>query len=99
MSAMAQEQLPEGPFKSVHLVKLDAAQETQLTGALARFNAAISKAGYANAQYRLYKVAGKQQGPYTHLWEASWSGRADYEKVHNLPVYQDASSFLKELTP
>jgi hypothetical protein len=97
MGAVAQDQPPEGPFKTVHLVTLDAAQEAKLTGTLAQFNAAIAKAGYPNAQYRLYKIAGKQQGPYSHLWEASWSGRAEYEKIHNLPVYQEASSLLKDL--
>jgi hypothetical protein len=98
MGAVAQDQPPEGPFKTVHLVTLDAAQEAKLTGTLAQFNAAIAKAGYPNAQYRLYKIAGKQEGPYSHLWEASWSGRAEYEKIHNLPVYQEASSLLKDLT-
>jgi hypothetical protein len=97
MGAVAQDQPPEGPFKTVHLVTLDAAQEAKLTGTLAQFNAAIAKAGYPNAQYRLYKIAGKQQGPYSHLWEASWSGRAEYEKIHSLPVYQEASSLLKDL--
>ena len=67
MGAVAQDQPPEGPFKTVHLVTLDAAQEAKLTGTLAQFNAAIAKAGYPNAQYRLYKIAGKQQGPYSHL--------------------------------
>ena len=99
MGAVAQEQPPEGPFKTVHLVTLDAAQEAKLTGTLAQFNAAIAKAGYPNAQYRLYKVAGKQQGQYSHLWESSWSGRAEYEKIHNLPVYQQASALLKDLMP
>jgi formylglycine-generating enzyme required for sulfatase activity len=99
MGAVAQEQPPAGPFKAVHLVTLDAAQEAKLTGTLAQFNAAIAKAGYPNAQYRLYKVAGKQQGQYSHLWESSWSGRAEYEKIHNLPVYQQASSLLKDLMP
>ncbi len=98
MGAVAQDQPPEGPFKTVHLVTLDAAQEAKLTGTLAQFNAAIAKAGYPNAQYRLYKIAGKQEGPYSHLWEALWSGRAEYEKIHNLPVYQEASSLLKDLT-
>jgi hypothetical protein len=97
MGAVAHDQPPQGPFKTVHLVTLDAAQEAKLTGTLAQFNAAIAKAGYPNAQYRLYKIAGKQQGPYSHLWEASWSGRAEYEKIHNLPVYQEASSLLKDL--
>jgi len=98
IGAVAQDQAPEGRFKTVHLVTLDAAQEVKLTGTLAQFNAAIAKAGYPNAQYRLYKIAGKQQGPYSHLWEASWSGRAEYEKIHNLRVYQEASSLLKDLT-
>ena len=97
MGAVAQDQPPEGPFKTVHLVTLDAAREAKLTATLAQFNAVIAKAGYPNAQYRLYKIAGKQQGPYSHLWEASWSGRAEYEKIHNLPVYQEASSLLKDL--
>jgi hypothetical protein len=46
MGAVAQDQPPEGPFKTVHLVTLDAAQEAKLTGTLAQFNAAIAKAGY-----------------------------------------------------
>jgi len=99
MSAVAQEQLPEGPFKTVHLVTLDASQEAKLSRTLVQFNQAIAKAGYPTAQYRLYKVTGNQRGPYTHLWEASWSGRAEYEKIHNLPSYQEASALLKDLTP
>jgi hypothetical protein len=96
---VAQEGLPEGPFKTIHLVTLDAAQEAKLSRSLAQFNRALAKAGYPNAQYRLYKVHGNQQGQYSHLWEASWSGRAEYEKIHNLPAYQDASALLKELAP
>jgi hypothetical protein len=98
MAAVAQDQPPEGPFKTVHLVTLNATQEAKLTSTLAQFNAAMAKAGYPNARYRLYKIAGKQEGPYSHLWEASWSGRAEYEKIHNLPVYQEASTLLKDLT-
>jgi hypothetical protein len=97
--AGAQEQSTERPFKTIHLVTLDAAQEAKLAGTIAEFNAAIAKAGFPNAQYRLYKVEGKQQGQYSHLWESSWSGRAEYEKVHNLPMYQQASSALKNLMP
>jgi hypothetical protein len=94
---VAQERPPEGPFKTVHLVKLDAAQEAKLRRSLAQFNQALAKAGYPNAQYRLYKVQGNQQGEYSHLWEASWSGRAEYEKIHSLPAYQDASAVLQDL--
>jgi hypothetical protein len=98
MGAVAQEQPPQGPFKTVHLVTLDASQEAKLSRTLAQFNQAMAKAGYPNARYRLYRVAGKQQGPHTHLWEASWSGRSDYEKIHNLPAYQEASALLEEVT-
>ena len=90
---------PQGPFKTVHLVVLDAAQEASLTRTLGQINAALTKAGYPNLRYRLYKVTGNQQGPYTHLWEASWSGRAEYDKVHGLPVYQETSALLKQLEP
>jgi hypothetical protein len=89
----------ERPFKTVHLVTLDSAQEAKLTGTIAEFNAAIAKAGFPNARYRLYKVEGKQQGQYSLLWESSWSGRAEYEKIHNLPIYQQASLALKNLMP
>jgi hypothetical protein len=98
-SAGAQGQSAERPFKTIHLVTLDAAQEATLAGTIAEFNAAIAKAGFPNAQYRLYKVEGKQQGQYSHFWESSWSGQAEYEKIHNLPVYQQASSALKNLMP
>ena len=98
-SAGAQEQSADRPFKTIHLVTLDSAQEAKLTGTIVQFNAAIVKAGFPNAQYRLYKVEGKQQGQYSHLWEASWSGQAEYEKIHSLPVYQEASAALKNLMP
>ena len=97
--AVGQEPPPQGPFKTVHLVRLDATQEAKLSRSLAQFNQALAKAGYPKAQYRLYKVAGKQQGEYTHLWESSWSGRAEYEKIHNLPAYQEANALLKDLEP
>jgi hypothetical protein len=99
-ASVAQNQpAPQGPFKTVHLVTLDAAQEKSLTHTLAQINAALTRAGFPNLRYRLYKVAGNQQGPYTHLWEASWSGRAEYDKVHSLPVYQETSALLKQLEP
>jgi hypothetical protein len=90
-------QVPEGPFKSVHLVSLDTAQEAKLTRTIGEVNRALSKAGYPNLRYRVYKVSGEQKGPYTHIWEASWSGRAEYEKVHQLPVYKEMSALLNEL--
>jgi hypothetical protein len=95
--AVAQDRPPECPFKTVHLVNLDTAQEAKLTRTLTQYNEAMAKAGYPNARYRLYKAGG--QGPYTHLWEGTWSGREEYEKIHNLPIYQEASSLIKDLAP
>jgi hypothetical protein len=70
-----------------------------MTRSLAQINSALTKAGYPNLRYRLYKVSGNQQGQFTHLWEASWSGRAEYDRVHNLPVYKETNALLKELEP
>jgi hypothetical protein len=98
-SAGAQQQSTDRPFRTVHLVTLDAVQQAKLTGSIAQFNAAIVKAGFPNAQYHLYKVEGKQQGQYSLLWESSWSGQAEYDKIHSLPMYQQASAAFKNLMP
>jgi hypothetical protein len=98
-SAGAQRPSTDRPFRTVHLVTLDAVQEAKLSRSIAQFNAAIVKAGFPNAQYRLYKVEGKQQGQYSLLWESSWSGQAEYDKIHSLPMYQQASAAFKNLMP
>src|SRR5689334_6481995 len=93
--AAAQDTPPDGPFKTVHLVTLNPDQQAKLSRAITEINGILAKAGYPNARYRLYKVSGKQHGQYSHLWEASWSGRAEYEKIHKLPAYQEANALFK----
>lgn len=74
-----------GPFKSVHLLKLTDAKVATLQAALADLNAATTKAGYPEAQYRLYKVSGKQSGTFNYLFESSWPSGEAYQKVHTDP--------------
>jgi hypothetical protein len=74
---------PRSAFKTVHLVNLTTpAEVAKLQAAITDMNAVLAKAGYADVRYRLYKISGKQAGPYAYLWESTWPGAEAYEKVH-----------------
>jgi len=94
---LAQEPAPEMPFKTVHLLSLDAALEAKTQAAVADLNQAVVRAGFPKSPYRLYKVHGKQQGNYSHLWEGTWAGRAEYDKIHNHPEWKAAVARHKGL--
>ena len=87
----AQEPPPKGPFKAVHLVNLTEAQAGMVQAAIADMNAVMAKAGYKDIRYRLYKVFGKQAGPYNYLWESVWPSGEIYVKVHQSPDWAAAS--------
>lgn len=101
ISAVAQEPPPTGPFRAVHLVSLTPQQVAMLQAWMADMNAAIAKAGHTDVRYRLFKVVGKQAGPYEYMWESSWPGASVYKKVHSLPEWKTIGSKypgLSELT-
>ena len=100
-TAAAQEPPPAGAFKAVHTVNLSEQQVTTLQAWMADMNAAIAKAGYKDVRYRLYKVIGKQAGPYAFMWESEWPSGDVYQKVHALPEWKAIGSRypgLSELT-
>jgi hypothetical protein len=86
----AQEPAPQQAFKTVHLVTLTDAEASTLSTALGDVNAAVAQAGHPEVRYRLFKVAGKQAGSHSHVWEASWPGGAVYDKVHASPAVKAA---------
>lgn len=83
--------LPTGEFKALHLFNLSSPDaEKQLVAALDDLNKAIVQAGQPKSTYRAWKVAGKQEGNTTYLFESTWPSGAVYETVHNGPAYKAA---------
>jgi len=82
---------PSEGFKAVHLVSLTSSQESSLLTALADVNAAVAQAGHPDVRYRLYKVSGKQDGKYTHMWESTWPSGAVYDQVHESTAFEAAT--------
>ena len=81
---------PSEEFKAVHLVSLTASQESSLLTALAQ-------AGHADIRYRLYKVTGKQDGKYTHMWESTWPSGDIYDQVHKSAAFEAATKKHPEI--
>ena len=68
--------------KSLHLFKLpDGVSEKQLHDFLKEMNAAISKEGYPQAGYHLYKIS-DENDRYTYFMEGVWPNQAVYDKIH-----------------
>jgi hypothetical protein len=86
----SQQPAPREAFKAVHLVNLTADDVTMFLSAIADVNAVLVDAGHSEARYHLYKVAGKQSGDYTYLWESSWPSGAVYDDVHGNPMFLSA---------
>jgi hypothetical protein len=84
----AQDPPPAGAFRAVHLVNLTPQQVAALQGWMADINAVINKAGRKDVRYRLYKVTGKQAGPYEYMWESSWPSGDVYRKIHDDPGWK-----------
>ena len=93
----AQEPAPTEAFKAVHLLTLTTSDVATLLTALADMNAAVAKAGHPEIRYRLYKVAGKQQGTHNYMWESSWPSGAVYEQVHQSAPFQAATQKHPEM--
>ena len=88
---------PSEEFKAVHLVSLTASQKSSLLTALADVNAAVAQAGHAGIRYRLYKVTGKQDGKYTHMWESTWPSGDIYDQVHKSAAFEAATKKHPEI--
>ncbi|MUP47222.1 hypothetical protein E0K83_15890 [Gramella sp. BOM4] len=68
--------------KSLHLFKLpDGVSEKQLSDFLKEMNQAISKEGYPNAGYHLYRVT-DDHNEYKYFMEGVWPDQATYDKIH-----------------
>jgi len=82
-AAVRAQEAPKEPFKAVHLLNLkSAADVAALQAGIADMNKVVADAGYKDIRYRLYKVTGKQAGPYAYMWESSWPGGDVYDKIH-----------------
>ena len=92
IGTVAQEPVPAGPFRAVHLVSLTPQQVATLQAWMADMNAFIEKAGHKDVRYRLFKVVGKQAGKYDFMWESSWPSGEVYEKIHRLPEWKTIGS-------
>ena len=84
----AQDPVPTGAFRAVHLVNLSPQQVAVLQAWMTDINAVIDKAGHKDIRYRLYKVTGKQAGPYAYMWESVWPSGEVYRKIHELPAWK-----------
>ena len=99
----AQEPAPAGAFRAVHLTNLTRQQVSVLQAWMADMNAAIDKTGHKDVRYRLYRVTGKQAGPYEYMWESSWPSGEVYRKIHENPAWKavadkhpDVTALLKD---
>jgi len=99
----AQDGPPAGAFRAIHLVNLTPQQVATLQAWMTDINAVIEKAGHKDVRYRLYKVIGKQAGPYEYMWESAWPSGEVYRKVHENPGWKavgdkhpDVNTLLKD---
>jgi hypothetical protein len=70
--------LPDGPFKTVHLMIVTPVQEAFLLAALKDFNQAFAKEGCSSCVYRAFKMA------------VDWPSSDMYLKMHASPTFAAA---------
>lgn len=82
----------DGPaIKSVHMMNLPSnAREVDVANMVAELNQAIADAGYSNAGYKLWRVAGNQNADLAYLWEGTWPSSAAYDEIHDSEPYKAA---------
>ncbi|ADB39899.1 hypothetical protein [Spirosoma linguale] len=96
LSASAQSQQTSTPqLKSIHLFDMPAGvTETQLSAVLGELNTIITRLGYNNAGYTLYKVEGKGADKYHYYFEGNWPNAEAYKKIHDDKSFQEADKKL-----
>ena len=83
----AADAVPEGPFKTVHLMAVAPAQEAGLQAAVREFNDAFRRSGCAACAYHLLHMTTGSQSPYNTLVYADWPSRSEYLRLHDSDAY------------
>lgn len=96
MSASAQaQQTATTQLKSIHLFDMPAGvTEAQLSALIGELNTVITRLGYSNAGYTLYKVAGEGADKYRYYFEGNWPNAGAYQKIHDDKSFQEADKKL-----
>jgi hypothetical protein len=99
--AMAQEVLPDGPFKTVHLMIVTPVQEAFLLSAIKDFNREFAEQGCTSCVYRAFRMAVGKESKYNYMMTADWPSSAEYIKIHDSPAYKtnnDKNPILSDLS-
>lgn len=86
------EGLPDQPFKTVHLMAVEPAQEGALRAAIGDFNAEFSKEGCAACAYHLLRMVAGSEGSYNVLVYSDWPSRAEYVRIHGSAGYASTAA-------
>jgi hypothetical protein len=89
-AAGADEVLPDGPFKTVHLMIVTPVQEAFLLIAVKDFNQAFAKEGCSSCVYRAFKMAVGKPSKYNYMMTADWPSSDMYLKMHASPAFTAA---------
>jgi hypothetical protein len=82
--------VPDQPFKTVHLMAVEPAQEPALRTAVSDFNAELKRQGCAGCAYHVLRMFVGSQSPFNFMVSSDWPGRSEYVRVHDSAAFASA---------
>jgi hypothetical protein len=79
--------VPDGPFKTVHLLAVAPNQEEALKLAVAHYNEVFAAQGCPACAYHLFKMYIGNEEQYNYLMTSDWPGGDLYLKIHTSAAY------------
>ena len=86
----ASDGVPNQPFKTVHLMAVQPAQDAALKAAIGDFNAELKRAGCSGCGYHLMHMFAGSQSPFNVMVSADWPSRGEYVRVHDSAAFKSA---------
>ncbi len=84
----AQETVPDGPFKTVHLMIVTPVQEAFLLSAIKDFNHGFAAQGCGACAYHAFRMAVGKPQKYNYMVTADWPSSDVYLKIHNSAAFK-----------
>jgi hypothetical protein len=79
--------VPDGPFKTVHLMIVSPAQEPALIAAVKDYDREFIKQGCASCAYHVFKMFTGTRDKYNYMMTSDWPSQDTYIKIHNSAEY------------
>jgi len=83
----APQDVPNGPFKTVHLMVVSPAQEPALIAAVDDYNREFMRQGCSVCAYHVFKMFTGTRDKYNYMMTSDWPSRDTYLRIHESADY------------